>query len=86
VGWGGGWGKGGGGGGVFAWLKSFARPDSSQPVLCGAAGTVCRLFLEDSQIISVITDCNTVDPWVIRTDRGRACLLNLNIHQLHKCI
>ena len=72
--------------GWYAWLKIFARPNSLQPLLCGAEGAVCRVFLEDSQIISVITDCNTVDPRVVRTDRGRGCLLSLNIHQLHKCI
>lgn len=44
----------------FAWLKSFTRPGISQTLLCGAEGAVCRLFLEDSQIISVLTNCNTV--------------------------
>jgi len=69
----------------FVWLKIFVRPDS-QPLLSGAEGVVRRVFLEDSQIISVITDFNTVDPQVTRTDRGRGCLLNLNLHQLRKCI
>jgi hypothetical protein len=44
----------------FAWLKSFTMPGNSQPLLCGAEGAVCRLFLEDSRIISLITNCNMV--------------------------
>jgi hypothetical protein len=51
-----------GGKGGSVWLKSFAWHDSSQPLLCGAEGAVCKVFMEDSQIIFEITNCNMVDP------------------------
>jgi hypothetical protein len=53
--------------GMFARLKSFVGPDSLHPLLCEAEEAACRVFLEDSQIVSVITDCNTLYPWIIRT-------------------